>query len=421
MQQGEHMGKIVVSVRGVSPDDIKLDTTVATKTVETRLDPTASYLLVGGLGGLGRAVSRWMVEHNARKLVYLSRNAGASTRPEDQDFIRELESMGCEVVLVQGSVSDHSDVGKAVRAAPNLKGILQMSMVLRDEAFSRMTLDQWTAACAPKVQGTWNLHRTTLDQGVALDFFVLFSSISGVIGQPGQANYASANTFLDAFARYRSSLGLAISAIDIGAVDGIGVISKNENLRRAMKATGAYMIKEQELLEAVRAAIHLSPRGDPADDAAPSNAFVLGLASTLPLNSPDNRSIWKNDIRMAAYQNISSSDGAAAGAAGSGSGLKTFLASARHDTAVLKDGETATLIAQEIGKKLCALILKSDADLQTNVPLAELGMDSLVAIEMRSWWRQTFGFDISVLELLGMGSLEALGAYAVEKLLAALQ
>lgn len=150
------------------------------------------------------------------------------------------------------------------------------------------------------------------------------------------------------------------------------------------------------------------------------NTFVLGLASTLPLNSPDNRSIWKNDIRMAAYQNINNSDGAATGAA-SNNGLKTFLANARHDATVLKDGETAALFAQEIGKKLCALILKPESDLQTNVPLAELGMDSLVAIEMRSWWRQVFGFDISTLELLGMGSLDALGAYAVEKLLAALQ
>jgi hypothetical protein len=418
MQQGLHMGKIIISMRN-SRSEVEIDTAAATRKATTQLDASASYLLVGGLGGLGRAVSRWMVERNARRLVYLSRSGGSN--PEDKHFIKELESMGCEVVLVQGSVCEPEDVRRAVKASPNLKGILQMSMVLRDQAWEKMTLQEWEEATAPKVQGTWNLHHAT--EGVAdLDFFVLFSSISGIVGQPGQANYAGANTFLDAFAHHRAGMGLPVAAIDIGAVEDIGVISNNENLRRAMKATGAYMIKEAELLDAVGAAIFLSsPTKTPSSPiaVAPRNTFVLGLASTVPLNSANNRALWKRDIRMAAYRNINTTESSSADS--SSDALKAWLATARHDAAQLKADDTAAFLAREIGKKLFGLVLRPEDEIQTSIALADLGMDSLVAIEMRSWWRATFGFDISVLELLGMGSLDALGAHAAEGLLKALQ
>ncbi|KAK1973664.1 KR domain-containing protein [Colletotrichum cereale] len=388
MQQGLHMGKIVISIRD-SADALNINTGNITRKQVARLDDSASYILVGGLGGLGRAVSRWMVEHNARHLVYLSRIAGG--RDEDLQFIQELESMGARATIINGSVTSAEEVQKAVQAAPNLKCILQISMVLRDKARDKMPLDEWTQAADPKVKGTWHLHRAT--ENLELDFFPLFSSISGVIGQPGQANYAAANTFLDAFSLYRSSKGLPVAAIDIGAVDDIGVISNNENLRRAMLATGAYMIKEAKLLEAVGAAMIMghSPLS--------SANFVLGLASTIPLNSPSNRALWKKDMRMAAG--------------------RALLITIRHGEAALKNPETAKKLAYEIGRKLFSLVLRSDDEIQTSISLAELGMNSPIAIEMRSWWRATFGFSISMLELLGMGNLDALGEHAADGLLKA--
>src|SRR6266536_3294410 len=232
--------------------------------------------------------------------------------------------------------------------------ILQMSMVLRDQGWDRMTLDEWNQANAPKVQGTWNLHNAT--HGNKLDFFVLFSSISGIIGQPGQANYAGANTFLDAFAQYRASLGLPVAAVDIGAVDDIGVISNNESLRRAMITTGAYMIKEAELVDAVGAAISLSSIGLPQHKTSSDptlfptvsarNNFVLGLASTTPLNSPQNRAIWKKDMRMAAYRNINTAESSSA--SGSSDALRSFLADVRHDAGLLKATDTPGFLARGI-------------------------------------------------------------------------
>jgi acyl carrier protein len=418
MQQGLHMGKIVISMRDAS-GEFNQGTDEKRQRLVT-FDPSASYLLVGGLGGLGRSISTWMIDRGARHLIYLSRSAN-STSEEHQDFLREVESMGCKVELVQGSVSSADDVRKAVDAGNgNLKGILQMSMVLCDRAFTRMTLEEWNTATAPKIEGTWNLHNSTLAVGANLDFFVLFSSISGVIGQPGQANYAGANTFLDAFVQYRTALGLPGSVVDIGAVQEVGYVANNEVLLRRLKTSGAYgIVSEQGVLDSMAAAMTCLSNGTTASSNGRSTFicrrnFVLGLQSRMSLRNPDNRAIWKKDVRMAQFHNHVGEIGDAAGA--TNDVLKSFLAKARHDAALLKAPGTATLLTTEIGKKLFSFLLKPEEDLDISASLATLGMDSLVAIEMRTWWKQTFGFDISVLEMLGMGTLEALGKHAAETL-----
>lgn len=125
MQKGQHIGKIVVTMPK-NPQELS----VTAAKHELYLRPEASYLLVGGLGGLGRAVSNWMAERGARNLIFLSRSAGKSDG--DQKFIRELEAQGCSVQTFRGSVTCLEDVKKAVdNAAGSLAGVMHMSMVLR--------------------------------------------------------------------------------------------------------------------------------------------------------------------------------------------------------------------------------------------------------------------------------------------------
>ncbi|XXG98856.1 hypothetical protein Hte_005186 [Hypoxylon texense] len=415
MQKGQHIGRVGISLRGfVEGHEAHFD--VKKRARPITFSGSASYLLVGGLGGLGRAISSWMVDHGAREMIYLSRSAGTGTH--DDIFANELKSMGCEAKFVQGDVTIPDDVARAVAAASSpLKGVIQMSMVLRDQNFEAMTIDAWNAVVAPKVQGTWNLHNATTTAGADLDFFVLFSSLSGIIGQPGQANYASGNTFLDAFAQYRNGLGLAGSVVDIGAVEDIGFISQHHGLMNKMKSTGFKGVTEQELLDAM--AVAMAPQATKKIASGNSqfvdgNTFVLGLGSSIPLSSPNNRAVWKKDRRMAAYHNASTGSG---DAASSNETLKTFLASAKGDPSLLKSADSSRLLALEIGKKLFDLLLKPQEDLNTSWPLVDLGLDSLVALELRAWWKQVFSFDISVLEMLGMGSLDALGQHAAEGLL----
>ena len=414
MQPGQHIGRICMSISRVS-ESTKLDKMIGGRPNTLELNGSASYLLVGGLGGLGRAISKWLVEHGARNLIYLSRSAGLGS--DDDVFVQDLNSMGCQVQLVKGSVAKSEDVTMAVKgAARPLKGILQMSMVLRDENLFKMTWDQWNAAVLPKICGTWNLHNVTVSAGLDLDFFVLFSSLSGTIGQPGQANYASGNAFLDAFVQYRTNLGLPASAIGLGAVADVGYISQNQKLMQKMTATGFKTLNEQEVLDGLVVAV--TPKkfkeGKSKTRFVDRNNFVLGLGSTVSLDSPANRAIWRKDRRMAIYHNFS---GTSTDPAASSTSLKSYIASAKADISILKTTDATTYFANEIGKRLFALLLQPEENLNTSLSLVDLGLDSLVGIELRSWWKSVFEFDISVLEMLGLGTLEALGQHAATGLM----
>jgi aryl carrier-like protein len=139
---------------------------------------------------------------------------------------------------------------------------------------------------------------------------------------------------------------------------------------------------------------------------------MLSLGSTVPINADNNATIWK-DLRMAAYHNDA---GASVELTTSRDKLESFIIAANTDPSVISSPETSSLLATEIGKKLFSFLLKTEDELNTQLSLSDLGMDSLVAIEVRAWWKQTLGFDITVLEMLQMGALDALGKYAAEKL-----
>ena len=193
-----------------------------------------------------------------------------------------------------------------------------------------MSHKNWEDVLSAKVTGTWNLHHATA--GIKLDFFVLFGSMSSIIGLPGQANYASGNSFLDAFVQYRNNLGLACSAINIGAVADIGLLADKATLQRSAQLVGNKTVDEQELLDAMALAM-MAPIPPETPDTrrqsfADPNVFVLGMASREPLDSSSNRTVWKKDRRMAIYH---SKDGKAQQSTSSNDPLKVYLAQAQAD------------------------------------------------------------------------------------------
>jgi acyl carrier protein len=186
------------------------------------LQADATYLIAGGLGALGLQVAQWFVGQGARHLVLVSRR---EVSPAAEKAIALLCQTGVQVEVARADIADPAAMSKVFkkieRSMPPLKGIVHAAGILDDGLLLQQNWERFWQVMKPKVAGAWNLHRLTLD--LPLDFFVCFSSMAAVLGNPGQANYAAANAFIDALARYRQGLGLPGLSINWGPWSGNGM------------------------------------------------------------------------------------------------------------------------------------------------------------------------------------------------------
>ncbi|KAJ0375506.1 putative PKS/NRPS-like protein biosynthetic cluster [Colletotrichum chrysophilum] len=369
----------------------------------------AAYLMVGGLGGLGRAVSTWMVENGAKELVFLSRSSGGT--PETSNFLEELRSQGCLVKTVAGSVTNLDEVSRAITSATRpIAGVIQMSMVLRDNATTRMTFTEWRECVSPKVDGTLNLHNALLHQ--QLDFFLLFSSMSGITGQIGQANYNAANAYLDAFVKFRHGLGLPASVIDIGVMGGIGVVAQTDNMELRAKAAGYHVLGEQDLLDCMTASIlHSQPNPDATSD---MSQMVLGLWSQKPLADPSTHVLWKRDARMGLAYSFNSQRGSSAQEQAGEDKVDAIVFLAKTNPEKLQDEATIELIVKHIGNAMSELLAQPDAEILPTALLDDIGLDSLNAIELTGWISQYFFVDLPLFDLIHTPTLWDLAVKVAE-------
>ena len=413
MQKAQHIGKMVVTMPANA--DAVLPSEAAHQPFRARSD--AAYLLTGGLGGLGRSMSTWLAERGARHFVYLSRSA---EKPEHEAFFRELASQGCTSIGVAGDCANYDDVVRAVKAAGRpICGVLHASMVLDDNSFVDMSLDQWSAPLKPKVDGAWNLHKALSSEN--LDFFFLFSSFGCMFGQWGQANYSAANTFIDAFVSYRHSLGLPASTINIGVMGDVGWVAENPEALEKLQAAASYVSQEKDFLEC--AELMLMRPGPMQQQQQESKRFVqhsqvgFGLRSTLPILSPNNRVVFRKDPRLLVYRNVEADAGWTAAATTQGQAgvdpadeeLTRFLQGAAANMAVLRSEEAKVLLARNVGRTLFGFMLRGDDQFDVNAAMADIGIDSLVSIELRNWIRKRLGVEVNVLEITRAGSLLELG------------
>lgn len=265
-----------------------------------------------------------------------------------------------------------------------------------------MTFSDWTTAVEPKVQGTWNLHNATMSSN--LDFFILFSSYGGFGGNTGQANYAAANTFLDAFVQYRHRNGLVASVIDVGVMADVGFVARTAGLLERLEKTVMRPVREKELLDTMILAKERSQpsqRRRHANEAYTSvSQILLGLVTNTPISSAQNRVAWKRDMRMSIYYNLDRSDEALTGNSSEKKSLKSLLAS--ED---LSEEDKTLTIAKAIGSAVANFLIKDEASIPLDVPLESLGMDSLVAMEVRNWIGQQVGVEAKTISILQSPSL----------------
>ena len=240
MAQGQHIGKIVLSfndpnVRIASPPD-----------GVSQIRDDGTYLISGGLGGLGLSLAHWMVARGARHLVLLGRHG--VTTPTQIDAVALLRSTGVEVVVAQADVADEARLADVLRGIekqlPPLRGVVHAAAVLDDGILIQQDLTRFRSVMVPKVTGALNLHRLTRNS--TLDFFVLYSSAASLLGSPGQGNYVAANAFLDALAHYRKALGLPALSINWGAFSEIGLAAAQEKKGARISNRGMRGITSEE-------------------------------------------------------------------------------------------------------------------------------------------------------------------------------
>jgi acyl carrier protein len=254
-----------------------------------------------------------------------------------------------------------------------------------------MSYDNWTVSIAPKVLAAINLSEAFAETD--LDFLVFTSSTSGILGTPGQANYAAGNAFLDNLARHCVAKGQRASSLVLPMVQNVGVVAENPEIEAALRRKGIYGINETHLLESLEASIATQAT------ATPSDHVVVGMDPSKLKDSlagdDVTDSFWTEDARFKALlQKINSSDSSDNGGAG------FTILKAIKDAASLQAG--VDLVSEHFQIKLGRLLM-IDADVfePETLPIVEYGLDSMIGAELRNWIFKEYGLDIPFQQLLG--------------------
>ncbi|MFY0568048.1 beta-ketoacyl reductase [Archangium lansingense] len=355
------------------------------------LRPDASYLLTGGLGGLGLSLARWMVEQGARNLVLIGRGR---PRPEAQETLRALEAAGARILVLQADVSKREDVRRTLeeagRLAP-LRGVVHAAGVLDDGVLLQQDWERFTRVLAPKVDGAWHLHELT--QGGELDFFVLFSSAATLLGSPGQGSYAAANAFLDALAHHRRALGLPALSINWGPWAEVGMAAQ---LASRFQAQGIEAFSPDVALGAFgRALGHGQPQVTLMRVHWPRylEQFPRGAAPTLLAELGGRPE------------------------AGSEAGERSSPELRRRLETAEPRQRLSLLMEHVQGEAVRVLGLDASSPLEPRQRLFEVGMDSLMALELRNRLQNTVGASLPSTLVFDYPTAEALASYLHDEVL----
>ncbi|AOX03124.1 polyketide synthase [Moorena producens PAL-8-15-08-1] len=368
MQQAKHIGKVVLSFQNPENCLVRQD---------------SSYLIAGGLGALGLQVAQWLVEQGAKHIVLTGRS---SVKPAAKEAIKQLEHSGAKVSVVQADISHQEDVKKILTQCPNLAGIIHTAGVLADGLLREQTPTRFHTVMASKVQGAWNLHLLTQD--LPLDFFVCYSSAASLLGNAGQSNYAAANAFLDGLANYRRAQGLPSLSINWGPWGEVGMAAK---LSSRLKAQGWGIISPQQGLPALD---YLVKHGDS------SQVGVLPMNwSTFLERMPENWPLWENfqtNIVKSSQEQPALLDQ-----------LKATLAHERR-----------TILMEHVRSAIRKIIgLNASTRIEPRQSLFNLGLDSLMAVELRNNLEKSTEHSLRSTLLFDYPTLEALVNYLLQEVL----
>ncbi|CAI7654524.1 unnamed protein product [Penicillium viridicatum] len=396
LQSGRTSGKVVVN--HLVNEQVKVTRPI----VSNLYEGNATYLIIGGTGGIGRSITKRMVERGARHIVLLSRGGRMTT--ELERLIAECCDFNASIYVRPCDVADQAAVTALVAdlqsSLPPIRGLIHAAMVLKDVLFEQMTFDDFESVVRSKVLGAHNFHHALLD--TPLDFFVMLSSVAAMVGNRGQAAYAGANTYLDALATFRRRKGLAASSLGLTAVEDVGYLTENAARKSEVtKNISGSAISEADVLALVESAVAGTPG---------TEQCITGLhfedVSSLPY--------FASDGKFAVLR-----EAAIAKSAGTGtSSASAELPIAKRLQRASSVEEAQELVATGLRQKLGAILMIAPEDIETQsarLSMSSIGLDSLNAIELRNWISRDLQAYLQVLELLTSGSVHDLGSLVLKK------
>ncbi|MEU0953273.1 type I polyketide synthase [Streptomyces niveus] len=341
--------------------------------------PDGSYLITGGLGALGLDTARWLAGHGARHLVLAGRGAPGE---EALRTLTELENAGTRCLVVAADIAEPADTDRLMKEIRNagapLRGVFHAAGVVEDAMLSGLRWDAFDRVLAAKTAGAWNLHRATLDED--LDHFVLYSSTAALLGSAGQAHYAAGNAFLDALAHHRAGRGLPALSIGWGPVTAGMTARLDRRHRDRMAAAGFTLIDPRRVLTALGRLLAEGTH-DPAH-----GVFELDWETHLARFPPDRRPA--NRPRTAAAP------------------ATRRPADAPSPVELLREWDTSgeprrrELTTAYLARTLTHRVGVDTAALDGAASLTALGVDSMIAIEIRGQVRADVGVDLPLSLLL---------------------
>ncbi|KAI1126739.1 hypothetical protein F5Y10DRAFT_293418 [Nemania abortiva] len=466
--KGTHVGKLVVTFQ--DPQTL-VRMLPAPSRLGVRFDPEAYYIVVGGFGGLGRSIIRWMCQRGVRKLAVLSRRGIEESCSAAQNLLHTLTTeRGINIHSFRCDVSDESQVAQIIRDTSlvfvnaSLKGIIHAAVSYLDLSFDKLSVSRWRDSLAAKVQGTKNLHKITLSlQPGQLDFFVMITSLESVYALATQSAYTAANAFQDTFARYRRRLGMPATSISFGFIKEIGDLSQDSITVDMFARNRTLTLSEVEFLERLEAAFLNDGMGDnksnadkwigqtedllsasniltcldPAAMAAKECDEEAEVGNTALLRPTRSAAIprWYGDPRVSlimrafedAKRNIDTGKSSDAGTkrdGDNGVGESSIRRIRRRFEAAIAAGaaERSTTVEFVANATTTAVAETLFVDVSTVNPtrsVADHGVDSLIAAELRNWFHQALGTNLTMPELLDARiSITALAGRIVDAALA---
>ncbi|GHO46585.1 type I polyketide synthase [Ktedonospora formicarum] len=319
-----------------------------------------TYLLTGGLGGVGLRTAQWMVDEGARSIVLLGRR-GAS--PEAQQAIDVMCSTGVDVRVMQADVACEEQLASVLaeirQKMPPLRGIFHSAVVLDDGTLSQLDRERFLSVMPPKVDGAWNLHRLTLTD--SLDYFVLFSSAASLIGSPGQGNYAAANAFMDMLAFYRQQQEYPALCINWGRWGEVGQAMKGDRGER-LDARGFASMKPKDGLAILGSLLRQSPT-------------QIGVMSfNLPSWSQFYPNLKDSSLFARLFAEVEIHEESEA---------RAFRLT-RDMLAEMDIDERPSALSRYLGDQIARVLGHTSLSLEADQPLNRLGIDSLMAVELKN-------------------------------------